>query len=78
MNNLRIFQCRFHRYFGNQICVLYKGCRILKATVCVCLDSIMNVYDESEKGKDRNYLYKNAERKKISNSKIIMVIGCGL
>lgn len=32
----------------------------------------------SEKGKDRNYLYKNAERKKISNSKIIMVIGCGL
>lgn len=38
----------------------------------------MNVYDESEKGKDKNYLYKNAERKKISNSKIIMVIGCGL
>lgn len=32
----------------------------------------MNVYDESEKGKDKNYLYKNAERKKIS------VIGCGL
>lgn len=47
-------------------------------TTCMCLDSIMNVYDESEKGKDRNYLYKNAERKKISNSKIIMVIGCGL
>lgn len=34
-------------------------------TTCMCLDSIMNVYDESEKGKDRNYLYKNAERKKI-------------